>query len=47
VKGNGRVFGYGTLTEKDGDLLYYSFDGKVTTVANASGKPPQVVKAHG
>ena len=39
VKGNGRVFGYGTLTEKDGDLLYYSFDGKVTTVANASGKP--------
>jgi hypothetical protein len=39
VKGNGRVFGYGTATEQDGDLLYYSFDGKVTTVANASGKP--------
>jgi hypothetical protein len=39
VKGNGRTFGYGTLTEKDGDLLYFSFDGKVTTVANASGKP--------
>ena len=39
VKGNGRVFGYGTLTEKDGDLLHYSFDGKVTTVAHASGKP--------
>jgi hypothetical protein len=39
VKGNGRAFGYGTMTEKDGDLLHYSFDGKVTTIADAAGKP--------
>lgn len=39
VKGNGRVFGYGTLTEKDGDALYYSFEGKVITAVSSSGKP--------
>jgi len=39
VKSNGRTFGYGTVTEKDGDLLHYSFEGKVTTVVGASGKP--------
>src|SRR5262249_11823186 len=45
VKGNGRTFGYGPLTETDGDLLYYSFEGKVTTVAGPTGKPS--VTAHG
>ena len=39
VKGNGRNFGYGTLTEKDGDLLHYAFEGKVSTVSDAAGKP--------
>ncbi len=39
VKGNGRSFGYGTLTETDGDLLYYSFEGKVTTLTGSTGKP--------
>jgi hypothetical protein len=38
VKGNGRTFGYGTATETDGDLLYYSFEGKVMTAVNAGGK---------
>jgi hypothetical protein len=39
VKGSGRNFGYGTVTEKDGDLLHYSFEGKVSTVSDAAGKP--------
>jgi len=39
IKGNGRTFGYGTLTETDGDLLYYSFEGKVTTLTGSTGKP--------
>jgi hypothetical protein len=39
VKGNGRSFGYGTLTEKDGDLLHYALEGKVSTVSDAAGKP--------
>jgi hypothetical protein len=39
VKGNGRTFGYGAVTEPDGDVLYYSFDGKVTTSPGATGKP--------
>jgi hypothetical protein len=39
VKGNGRTFGYGTATEKDGDMLHYSFEGRVTTAADSGGKP--------
>ena len=38
VKGNGRSFGYGTATEKDGDKLHYSFEGQVITV-DSSGTP--------
>ena len=39
VKGNGRLFGYGTATETDGDQSHYSFEGKVTTAPDANGKP--------
>jgi len=39
VKANGRTFGYGTATEKDGDMLHYSFEGQVVTATDSSGKP--------
>ena len=38
VKGNGRTFGYGTSTNPDGDVAYYSFEGRVTTQPRADGK---------
>ena len=38
VKGNGKTFGYGSVTEKDGDVLHYSFEGLVITAVDASGK---------
>jgi hypothetical protein len=39
VKGSGRAFGYGAVTETDGDVLYYTIEGKVTTAAGSTGKP--------
>jgi len=39
IKGNGKTFGYGTSTNPDGDLAYYSFEGKVSTRPGSDGKP--------
>lgn len=39
VKGNGRTSGYATMTEPDGDRVFYTFQGQVTTRTGAAGKP--------
>jgi hypothetical protein len=39
VKGNGRTSGYATMTEPDGDRVFYTFEGQVTTRLSGAGRP--------
>jgi len=39
IKGNGRMSGYATMTEPNGDRAYYTLQGEVTTRPGPAGKP--------
>ena len=39
IKGNGRMSGYATMTEPDGDRVFYTFQGQVTTRPGGGGRP--------